>query len=73
MSDWVYPIVASFLAKRTHAPNLTIMLELGVVDPEPIEVGVDGLSDPKDLVSRQHLTQVLQICLDRYCTKGWWM
>ena len=41
------PIVASFLAKRTHAPNLTILLELGVVDPEPIEVGVDGLSDPR--------------------------
>jgi len=41
------PIVASFLAKRTHAPNLTILLELGVVDPEPVEVGVDGLSDPR--------------------------
>ena len=41
------PIVASFLAKRTHAPHITILLELGVVDPEPIEVGVDGLSDPR--------------------------
>lgn len=41
------PVVASFLAKRTHAPNLTILFELGVVDPEPIEVGVDGLSDPR--------------------------
>jgi len=41
------PVVASFLAKRTHAPNLTILLELGVVDPEPIDVGVDGLSDPR--------------------------
>jgi glutaconate CoA-transferase subunit B len=41
------PVVASFLAKRTHAPNLTIMLELGVVDPEPLEIGVDGLSDPR--------------------------
>ncbi len=41
------PVVASFLAKRTHAPNLTILLELGVVDPEPLEVGVDGLSDPR--------------------------
>lgn len=41
------PIVATFLAKRTHAPNITILLELGVVDPEPIEVGVDGLSDPR--------------------------
>lgn len=41
------PVVASFLAKRTHAPHLTILLELGVVDPEPIDVGVDGLSDPR--------------------------
>lgn len=41
------PVVASFLAKRTHAPNLTILLELGVIDPEPIDVGVDGLSDPR--------------------------
>ena len=41
------PVVATFLAKRTHAPNITILFELGVVDPEPIEVGVDGLSDPR--------------------------
>jgi acyl CoA:acetate/3-ketoacid CoA transferase beta subunit len=41
------PVVAAFLAKRTHASNITILLELGVVDPEPIEVGVDGLSDPR--------------------------
>jgi acyl CoA:acetate/3-ketoacid CoA transferase beta subunit len=41
------PIVSSFLAKRTHAPNITILLELGVVDPEPLEIGVDGLSDPR--------------------------
>ena len=41
------PVVASFLAKRTHAPRITILLELGVVDPEPVELGVDGLSDPR--------------------------
>jgi len=40
------PVVAAFLAKRTHAPNLTILLELGVVDPEPIDIG-SGLSDPR--------------------------
>ena len=40
------PVVASFLAKRTHAPNITILLELGVVDPEPIDIG-QGLSDPR--------------------------
>jgi len=41
------PVVATFLAKRTHAPHISILLELGVVDPEPIDVGVDGLSDPR--------------------------
>jgi glutaconate CoA-transferase, subunit B len=41
------PIVSSFLAKLTHAPHITILLELGVVDPEPLEIGVDGLSDPR--------------------------
>ncbi len=41
------PVVASFLAKRTHAPNLTILFELGVVDPEPLTVAVHGLSDPR--------------------------
>lgn len=40
------PVVASFLAKRTHAPRLTILFELGVVDPEPIHTGV-GLADPR--------------------------
>ncbi len=41
------PVVSAFLAKRTHAPNITIMFELGVIDPEPLEIGVDGLSDPR--------------------------
>lgn len=41
------PVVAAFLAKRTHAPDITILLELGIVDPEPLEVGVHGLSDPR--------------------------
>lgn len=40
------PVVATFLAKRTHAPNITILFELGVVDPEPIHTGI-GLSDPR--------------------------
>jgi len=41
------PVVAAFLAKLTHAPNITILLELGIVDPEPLEIGVHGLSDPR--------------------------
>lgn len=40
------PMIATFLAKRTHAPNLTMLFELGVVDPEPIHTGV-GLADPR--------------------------
>ena len=40
------PVVASFLAKRTHAPRMTILFELGVVDPEPVHPGV-GLADPR--------------------------
>ncbi|MCI0476041.1 MAG: CoA-transferase subunit beta, partial [Anaerolineales bacterium] len=40
------PIVATFLAKLTHAPNMTILFELGAIDPEPISTGV-GLADPR--------------------------
>ena len=40
------PMVASFLAKKTHAPNMTILFELGVIDPEPVHTGV-GLADPR--------------------------
>ena len=40
------PMVASFLAKKSHAPNMTILFELGVIDPEPIHTGV-GLADPR--------------------------
>ena len=40
------PVVATFLAKRTHAPNLTMLFELGVIDPQPIDAGV-GLADPR--------------------------
>ena len=40
------PVVAVSLAKRTHAPHLTMLFELGVVDPEPVHQGV-GLADPR--------------------------
>ncbi len=40
------PVVASFLAKKTCAPNMTILFELGVINPEPIHTGV-GLADPR--------------------------
>jgi glutaconate CoA-transferase subunit B len=40
------PMVASFLAKKTHAPNMTMLFELGVIDPQPVDCGV-GLADPR--------------------------
>jgi len=40
------PVVASFLAKQTHAPHMTMLFELGVIDPQPVEPGV-GLADPR--------------------------
>lgn len=40
------PVVASFLAKLSHAPHMTMLFELGVIDPEPIHCGV-GLADPR--------------------------
>jgi len=40
------PVVASFLAKQTHAPAMTILFELGVIDPQPVDCGV-GLADPR--------------------------
>ena len=43
---WDYRSSLSFLANKTHAPNMTILFELGVIDPEPIHTGV-GLADPR--------------------------
>ena len=40
------PMVATFLAKKSHAPNMIALFELGVIDPEPIHTGV-GLADPR--------------------------
>lgn len=40
------PVVASFLAKQTHAPNMTMLFELGVINAEPIHPAV-GLADPR--------------------------
>jgi glutaconate CoA-transferase subunit B len=40
------PVVATLLAKQTHAPSMTMLFELGVIDPQPVETGV-GLADPR--------------------------
>jgi glutaconate CoA-transferase subunit B len=40
------PIVAALLAKVTHAPNLTIVVETGSIDPKPIHTPL-AVSDAK--------------------------
>ncbi|MBY8988811.1 MAG: hypothetical protein KGD61_10180 [Candidatus Lokiarchaeota archaeon] len=40
------PQMATMLAKRTHAPNLNIIYEIGVVNPEAVDTGV-GIADPR--------------------------
>jgi glutaconate CoA-transferase subunit B len=54
------PVVASFLAKQTHAPNMTILFELGVIDPEPIHPGV-GLADPRVWYRAKQLSSFVDI------------
>lgn len=40
------PQVAAMLARKTHAPNLKIALEIGIIDPVPIDTPV-GIADPR--------------------------
>ena len=40
------PQVAAVLARRTHAPNLNIVLEIGIVNPSPVDTPV-GIADPR--------------------------
>ncbi len=40
------PQVATLLAKYTHAPNLNIILEIGVLNPSPEEPSI-GIADPR--------------------------
>lgn len=54
------PMVASFLAKRTHAPNMTILFEIGVIDSEPIHTGV-GLADPRVWYRAKYLSSFVDI------------
>jgi glutaconate CoA-transferase subunit B len=54
------PVVASFLAKQTHAPNMTILFELGVINPEPIHAGV-GLADPRVWYRAEALSSFVDI------------
>jgi glutaconate CoA-transferase subunit B len=54
------PVVASFLAKKTHAPNMTMLFELGVIDPEPGHPGV-GLADPRVWYRAKSLSSFVDI------------
>lgn len=40
------PYLAGVLAKMTHAPNLTIITELGVIAPRPVDNAI-GIADPR--------------------------
>jgi len=49
------PQVATLLAKDTHAPNLNIIYEIGVVNAEAVDPGV-GLADPRLWYRSEHFT-----------------
>lgn len=40
------PQIAALLAQKTHAPNLCMINEQGVIDPEPVDPAM-GLADPR--------------------------
>ncbi|HTT18843.1 MAG TPA: CoA-transferase [Candidatus Acidoferrales bacterium] len=54
------PEVASVLAKRTHAPRLTTMLETGVVNPSPKDTPV-GLPDSRAFYGATCLSGFLDV------------
>ncbi len=54
------PVVATFLAKKTHAPNMHVLFELGVINPEPFEQAV-GLADPRVWYRAQVLSSFVDI------------
>lgn len=40
------PQLSVMLARKTHAPNLNIVLELGIINPTPVDTPV-GIADPR--------------------------
>ena len=40
------PQLSAMLAKRTHAPNLNMVLEIGIINPAPVGTPV-GIADPR--------------------------
>ena len=51
------PQVAAILAKSSHAPSLNIVMEVGVVNPEPLP-GV-GIADPRLWYKAEHFTSLV--------------
>lgn len=49
------PQIAALLAKNTHAPNLNIIYEIGVINPEAEEMGV-GIADPRLWYKSEYFT-----------------
>lgn len=61
------PQVAAYLAKRTHAPNLHILLEIGVMGARPLHTGV-GIADARLWYGASRMTgygEVLGMVLQR--------
>lgn len=61
------PQVAAFLARATHAPHLTLLLDPGIINPEPLEPAM-GLLDPRIWTGASYFggfTEVLGMELQR--------
>ncbi len=54
------PQIASILAQMTHAPNLTMILEIGVIDPQPKEPSV-GIADPRIWFKSNYYTNTMGV------------
>lgn len=62
------PQVASLLAKNTHAPNLNIVYEIGVVNAESVDPAV-GIADPRLWYRGEYFTNSIGT-LGRLLQKG---
>lgn len=54
------PQIAALLAKHTHAPEATLLLEIGVIEPEPREPAM-GVADPRIWAGTSSYTSMLDV------------
>lgn len=54
------PQIAAVLAKKTHAPGATLLLELGVVEPAPTEPAM-GIADPRLWAGAQAFGEMIDV------------